>query len=75
MRPYGYSFDVLRDETIIHTEIRSVGDSPAEMWRIVSELSARFYIPGTRIVVHDASGRVLVSVGVVSALKLAPSAA
>jgi len=75
MRPFGFSFDVWRDEAVIHAEDMNLSENSVAMWKKVSELSARFYIPGTRIVVRDASGRVLVSIGVVSALKLARTAA
>lgn len=66
-----HTFEVLRGESVIHLETPAPNDCPKEMWRKVAELSVRFHIPGTRIIVRDDHADVVVSIGVVSALKLA----
>ncbi len=73
MRPY--AFEVLRGENVLHLETPALTDCAAEMWRKVAELSRQFQIPGNRIVVRDDRGHMLVSIGVVAALKLAQQAA
>ena len=75
-----YAFEVLRGENVLHFEHADIEtsvmtDCSQEMWRRISELSSRFQVPGTRIVVRDALGHVVVSIGVVSALRLTQTAA
>jgi hypothetical protein len=59
-----YNFEVRRGESVQYPSESIVLENLRGVWAIVEELSQRFNVPGSRIVVRDKNGGILISVGV-----------
>jgi hypothetical protein len=64
-----YDVEVRRGEHILHAAIGTELPNLDRAWALVSDLSRRWESAGTRIVVRDGRGDVVISIGVVTARK------
>jgi hypothetical protein len=65
-----YSFEVRRGESVQYSFESIVLEDLRGVWAMVEELSKRFDVPGSRVVVRDKNGGIVISVGVAAALKM-----
>ena len=66
-----YDFEVREGDRVRHRVERVALPNMAEAWAIVGDLSRRFDRPGSRIMVRDENGGVLIYVGAIAAQTMA----
>jgi hypothetical protein len=67
---HSYDFEVRRGESVEYSSKSVILENLAGVWAMVQGLSKRFGAPGSRVVVRDHNGGIVISVGVAAALRM-----